>query len=62
MNFWLILIVALILVYEIVMFVHAFKNPGLSSNRRLLWLIGMVFIHPIVAIAYNLTDYKRANG
>lgn len=50
----------LVFIYEVYMFVHAIRNPGIAGNRKLLWLVGMVFIHPFVAIAYSLTDYSKA--
>jgi hypothetical protein len=34
------------------MFVDAIKNPRLSDSEKLLWCLGMFFIHPFVAIAY----------
>jgi hypothetical protein len=49
-----------ILVFEITMFVHCIKNHKIADNYKVLWLIGMLFIHPFVAIAYYLTDYKKS--
>jgi hypothetical protein len=49
----------LVLAFEIWMFVHAFRNPHISQERKLLWLVGMLLVHPFVAIAYLFTDYRR---
>lgn len=52
-------IVAAILIFEIVMFIHAIRNKRISDNARILWAIGMLLVHPIVAVVYYFTDYKR---
>lgn len=44
------------------MFVHTIRNGGIPRDRKLLWLVGMVLLHPFVAIAYNLTDYHKAQA
>jgi hypothetical protein len=49
----------LVLAFEIWMFIHAFRNPHISQERKLLWLLGMLLVHPIVAIAYLFTDCRR---
>ena len=41
-----------LLVFEIAMFVDAYKNPKLTANSKLLWMVGMVLVHPFVAIVY----------
>lgn len=56
----LILGVAL-LIFEVIMFVHAIRNRGISDERRIVWLLGMLLIHPIVAIVYLFTDYQKAD-
>jgi hypothetical protein len=55
----LVLFFAAVLAFEIMMLVHVIKNKNISSDRRLLWILGMLFIHPVVAIAYFFTDYKN---
>jgi hypothetical protein len=60
----LILIVVLVIgvaifVFEVKMFIHALRNHYLSDSSKLLWAIGMLFIHPFVAIAYYFTDYRK---
>lgn len=47
-----ILILLAILIFEVWMFVDAIRNPRLTDTERLLWCLGMLFIHPFVAIAY----------
>ena len=54
-------IVALILVFEIMMIISAIKNRAISDKARILWVIGMLLIHPIVAIIYYFTDHKKAH-
>lgn len=54
----LILIALAVLAFEIYMFVDAIRNPRISNDRRILWLLGMLLLHPFVAIAYYYTDHK----
>ena len=51
----LILTLVLVLAFEIWIFIDALRNPKLDNTTRLLWLIGMLLIHPIVAIVYFFT-------
>lgn len=57
---WILLlaIAGLIFAFEIYMFISAITNIHLSAERKLLWIIGMIVVHPFVAIAYYFTDYK----
>lgn len=48
-----------IFVFEVTMFVHAIRNKALSRIARVLWIVGMLIFHPIVAIVYYFTDYKK---
>lgn len=48
----LILLGLAILVFEVLMFVDVIQNKKLTDNERALWAIGMVLVHPIVAIVY----------
>jgi uncharacterized membrane protein YoaK (UPF0700 family) len=59
----LIVIVAVlaVLAFELVMFIHALLNKYISDKRKLLWLIGMILLHPFVAIAYLFTDYRTSD-
>ena len=41
------------------MIVNAITNKHISDTARVLWVIGMLLIHPFVAIAYYFTDYKK---
>lgn len=47
-----ILILLAIFIFEIWMFVDAVRNPRLTDTERLLWCLGMLFIHPFVAVVY----------
>jgi hypothetical protein len=51
---------AAILVFEVMMIISAVTNKAIEDNRRVLWVVGMLFLHPFVAIAYYFTDYKKA--
>lgn len=55
-----IILLALILLFEIWMLVHVVQNEGIPNNTKVLWVVGMFLIHPFVAIGYLLTDYKKA--
>ena len=52
----------LILVFEVWMFVSVIFNPKITRNRRLLWIIGMIILHPFVAIIYFITDYQKLSS
>ncbi|MDB5185097.1 MAG: hypothetical protein JWN38_905 [Candidatus Saccharibacteria bacterium] len=55
-----ILLVGLVLlVFEIAMIVSAIRNQAITYNAKLLWILGMLLLHPFVAIAYYFTDYKK---
>lgn len=57
---FVLLLVLLILAFEVWMIVDAIRNQALSDNEKLLWLLGMVFIHPFVAIAYYFMVYRKS--
>jgi hypothetical protein len=48
-----------VLVFEVVMFVNVIQNPRVSGNAKVFWIIGMLLLHPFVAIAYYFTSYKK---
>ena len=54
------IVLLVIFIFEVVMFINAIVNKKISNDRRALWIIGMVFIHPFVAIGYYFTDYKKS--
>lgn len=47
-------IVLAILAFEVWMFVDALQNPQLTPGQKFAWLVGMLLIHPFVAIVYFL--------
>lgn len=57
--FFFMLAVLVVLVFEIAMLVSVIRNKHVTDNARIFWVIGMLLIHPFVAIAYYLTDYKK---
>jgi hypothetical protein len=59
---WLpiILVVAiLIFAFEIWMIIDAAINKRITDKARAWWIIGMLIIHPFVAIVYFFTDHRK---
>jgi hypothetical protein len=59
---WLPLVVVvalLILVFEVWMIVDAAINKKISDKAKVWWIIGMLIIHPFVAIAYFFTGHRK---
>ncbi|HUY85247.1 MAG TPA: hypothetical protein VMU97_01900 [Candidatus Dormibacteraeota bacterium] len=54
------LLLLVILVFEIAMLVSVIRNQYITGNARALWIVGMLLIHPLVAIVYYFTDYKKS--
>jgi len=57
----LILIAILIAVFEVWMLVDVAINKKISDKAKTWWVIGMVAIHPVVAIVYFFTDRRKAS-
>ncbi|HVS78879.1 MAG TPA: hypothetical protein VHD84_01140 [Candidatus Saccharimonadales bacterium] len=55
----IILVVVLVIIFEIWMVVDAALNKKLSDKAKTWWIIGMLIIHPFVAIAYFFTDRNK---
>jgi hypothetical protein len=55
----IVVFIAIILAFEIAMFISVMRNEYITGNARILWVLGMLLIHPIVAIAYYFTDYHK---
>jgi hypothetical protein len=55
----LIVIALLILAFEVWMIVDAALNKKISSKAKTWWIIGMVIVHPFVAIVYFFTDHRK---
>lgn len=55
----IILLVVLFLAFEIWMIVDAITNKKISDTAKIWWIIGMLIIHPIVAIIYFFTDHRK---
>jgi len=61
-GIWLpiIIVVALLIVaFEIWMIVDAAINKKISDKAKAWWIIGMIIIHPFVAVAYFFTDHRK---
>jgi len=48
-----------IFIFEIAMFISVIRNKHISDTAKVLWAVGMIILHPFVAIAYYFTDYKK---
>jgi hypothetical protein len=57
---FLIIIALAILAFEVWMLVDVIQNRKISDQSKILWIIGMLLIHPFVAMIYYFTD--RAKG
>ncbi len=53
------LLILTILTFEIWMLVDAITNKQLDDTEKILWVLGMVLLHPFVAIAYYLVVYNK---
>jgi hypothetical protein len=45
--------------FEIWMIVDVALNKAISDKAKTWWIIGILFIHPFVAIAYFFTDHRK---
>lgn len=62
LGIWLLVIVVVALVlfiFEAWMIVDAALNKKISDKAKVWWIIGMLTIHPFVAIAYFFTDHRK---
>lgn len=55
----LLLIVLLILAFEVWMIVDAALNRKISDTAKAWWIVGMILVHPFVAIVYFFTDHNK---
>jgi hypothetical protein len=55
----IIVIAILIFAFEIWMIVDAAINREITDKAKAWWIIGMLIIHPFVAIAYFFTDHRK---
>jgi hypothetical protein len=54
-----ILVLLTVFIFELAMFISAVRNKFITNNAKAFWILGMLLIHPFVAIAYYFTDYKK---
>lgn len=60
---WLLVIIVvalLIAIFEVWMLVDAALNKKISDKAKTWWIIGMVIVHPFVALAYFFTDRRKS--
>ena len=55
----IIIVLVAVLIFEIAMFVHVINNEFITPNTKLMWVFGMILVHPFIAIGYYFTDYKK---
>jgi hypothetical protein len=56
----LIVVVALLfLAFEIWMIIDVALHKNLSDKAKIWWIIGMLIIHPFVALVYFFTDHRK---
>lgn len=51
--------IALLFAFKVWMIIDAGLNKELDDRTKTLWLLGMLLIHPFVAIAYFFAEYRR---
>lgn len=54
-----IVVAILLLAFEIWMIVDAAINKKLSDKAKAWWIIGMLLVHPFVAVVYFFTDRRK---
>jgi uncharacterized membrane protein len=59
-NLVIIVLVLVVFAFEIAMLVDVIRNDRIASNAKAWWVIGMLLIHPFVAIIYYFTDRNKA--
>lgn len=55
-----VIILALILAFEIWMFIDALLNKKITNEARALWVGGMLLVHPFIAIVYYFTARRNS--
>ncbi|HEX3568820.1 MAG TPA: hypothetical protein VHT70_04055 [Candidatus Saccharimonadales bacterium] len=56
----IVVIVALLFfAFEIWMIVDTATNKKLSDKAKAWWIVGMLLVHPFVAIIYFFTDHRK---
>lgn len=55
----IIILILLIAVFEVWMIVDAALNKKISDKAKAWWIVGMILLHPFVAIVYFFTDHKK---
>jgi hypothetical protein len=55
----IIVIAILIFAFEIWMIVDVAINKEITDKTKTWWIIGMLIIHPFVAIVYFFTDHRK---
>ena len=55
----IVLFVLLVAAFEVWMLIDVAINAKLSNKAKAWWIVGMVAIHPFVAIVYYFTDRNK---
>jgi hypothetical protein len=52
-------IAILVFVFWIMMLIDCIKNPNLSSNERIVWVLVVIFLYGLGALIYFLAGRKK---
>lgn len=55
----LILVVILVAAFELWMLVDVALNKNIDDKTKAWWIIGMILVHPFVALVYLFTDRRK---
>lgn len=58
--FMAVIVLALILAFEIWMFIDALLNKKITNEAKALWVGGMLLVHPFIAIIYYLKARRNS--
>ena len=47
-------------IFWIMMLIDCIKNPGLSSNERIVWVLVIIFLYALGALIYCLVGRKSS--
>ena len=55
----IIVVAAVVFAFEIWMIVDVALNKHVADKPKAWWIVGMLIVHPFVAIAYFFTDRRK---
>jgi hypothetical protein len=48
-----------VLIFEIAMLISVILNKKIKDDIKVFWILGMLVLHPFVALFYYFTKYKK---